>query len=270
MGFTLSLLVSGAAIPIGGYQLSFLLTCGGPTIAAILAWATLAKTTATLQLRRREQRFVKEVLRNRPAMLLIGAYTFHCWELLGNWAWTPAFLSACLAITGTETTRAAGFGASISGAFHLAGLLASFSMGALSDRYDRSYVIIALAGMSAMCSFVFGWTIGWPIAAVVTLALVYGFLSLGDSPVLSTAITEVVEPAYLGATYGFRSLLGFGAGAVSPMLFGAVLDRTNPLASSPLRYTTWGWAYISLGVGGAAAVLCTYALSRVHQFRKDR
>ena len=269
-GYALSLLVSGAAIPIGGYKLSFLLTCAGPTIAAILAWATLAKTTMIPEKRKKEQRFAKEVLKNRPAMLLIGAYTFHSWELLGMWAWTPAFLSTCLAISGTEATRAAGIGSSISGTFHLAGLFASFSMGALSDRYDRSHVIIALAGLSTLCSFVFGWSIGWPIAAIVVLALVYGFVSLGDSPVLSTALTEVVETAYLGAAYGLRSLVGFGAGAVSPMLFGAILDWTNPVTSSSVRYTTWGWAYISLGVGGVAAVCCAYVLSRTHKFCNNR
>jgi hypothetical protein len=35
-----------------------------------------------------------EVWRNKPAMLSIWGYTFHAWELLGLWAWLPAFLAA--------------------------------------------------------------------------------------------------------------------------------------------------------------------------------
>lgn len=40
-------------------------------------------------------RFGTAVLRNRPAMLVIAGYTFHSWEVLGMWAWAPAFLAAC-------------------------------------------------------------------------------------------------------------------------------------------------------------------------------
>ena len=41
LGYTLSLVLSGIAFPIGGYKLSFLLTCLGPLVGAILAWMTL-------------------------------------------------------------------------------------------------------------------------------------------------------------------------------------------------------------------------------------
>jgi len=44
--------------------------------------------------RHKEQRFTREVLGNRPAMLLIWGYTCHNWELLGMWSWTPAFLAS--------------------------------------------------------------------------------------------------------------------------------------------------------------------------------
>jgi len=267
-GYGASLLISGIALPIGGYKLSFLLTCLGPFAGAILAWITLAKVHTKAEKRQKEQRFVKEVLKNRPAMLLIGGYMFHCWELLGLWAWTPKFLSNCLAICGTESIKAAGIGSSISGSFHLIGLFASFLMGTLSDRYDRAHVIIALAGMSTLCSFVFGWSIGWPMIAVIGLGLIYAFTSFGDSPVLSTALTEVVETSYLGSAYGLRSLFGFGAGGISPLVFGAILDWTNPMAPSPLVYSTWGWAYVTLGLGGLAAVWCGCTLARIHKFKK--
>ena len=36
------------------------------------------------------------VWRDRRGMLSIWAYTFHNWELLGLWAWLPAFLTAAL------------------------------------------------------------------------------------------------------------------------------------------------------------------------------
>ena len=43
LGYALSLFLSGLALPIGGYKLSFLLTCSGPLVCAILSWIVLLK-----------------------------------------------------------------------------------------------------------------------------------------------------------------------------------------------------------------------------------
>ena len=56
------------------------------------------------------------------------------------WSWTPAFLAACLALGGAEPMRAAGLGAQMTSIFHVLGLAASFSMGAISDRLGRRAV----------------------------------------------------------------------------------------------------------------------------------
>src|SRR2546429_2770404 len=43
--------------------------------------------------------------------------------------------------------------------------------------------------------------------SIVAVGAVYGFTALGDSPVLSTALTEAVDPAHLGAALALRSFL---------------------------------------------------------------
>jgi MFS family permease len=261
-GYAFSLAISGVAIPVGGYKLSFLLTCFGPMLGWFLAWVTLRRTAVPAPGRRKEQRFTREVLGNRPAMLLIWGYTCHNWELLGMWSWTPAFLAACLALTGSTEVSAAGYGAYITASFHFVGLLASFSMGTLSDRMDRARILLALAAASMACSFLFGWSAGWPLVLVVGIGLVYAFTALGDSPILSAALTEEVDTAYLGAALGFRSLVGFGAGAVAPVAFGAVLDWTNPMIHGQRVYADWGWAFSVLGLGGAGAVWAALRFGR--------
>ncbi len=262
LAYVLSLSLSGLTIPAGGYKLSFFVTCLATLLGGILSWITLAKTRETVVARQRQQSFRKEVLSNKPAMLYMGAYTFHCWELLGMWAWAPAFMTACLMAQGAEGLNAAGMGAYITAGFHLSGLVASFSMGSLSDRLGRARVILVLAGLSTLCSFVFGWTIGLPFAVIVAVGVVYNFTSLGDSPVLSAGLTEVVTPSYLGAAFGLRSLLGFGAGAISPVVFGAILDWTNPQGAGQTYYANWGWAFVSLGVPGFAAIWAAAKLRR--------
>ena len=256
-GYACSLAISGVAIPLGGYRLSFLLTCLGPLVGWLLAWFTLRATTVPAAGRRKGQRFTREVLGNRRAMLLIWGYTFHNWELQGMWAWTPAFMAACLGLAGAAGVKAAGYGAYITAFFHVMGLFASFSMGILSDRLGRARVIMVLAATSTVCSFLFGWAVGWPLAIVVAIGVVYAFSILGDSPVFSAALTEEVDPSYLGAALGLRSLVGFGAAAVAPLAFGAVLDWTNPLIHGQRLYTTWGWAFCVLGLGGLGAVWAT-------------
>jgi len=262
-GYALSLLLSGIALPFGGYRLSFLLTCLGPLVGAIFAWITLSKTELPAARHQEEQKFMKKVLGNRPAKLLISGYTFHNWELLGMWAWTPAFLSSCLAIRGADGLWAAGLGAYIAALFHVTGIFSSFSMGILSDRLGRARVIIIISSISAACSFVFGWSIGWPFILVIGIGIIYAFSALGDSPVFSAALTEVVETPHLGVAFGLRSLLGFGAGAISPLLFGAVLDWTNPIASTHIHYEVWGWSFSILGVGGLGATWTAYRFRRI-------
>ena len=141
--------------------------------------------------------------------------------------------------------------------FHVTGMLASMLAGILADRLGRVPVMLMMASLSAGCSLVFGWLLGTPVAVVVALGLVYGFAALGDSPIYSTAITEVVTPAFRGAALALRSLAGYGAGAIAPLLFGAILDWYGGRSAQ-----AWGWAFVSLGVAGLVAVASVLMLQR--------
>lgn len=237
LGYALSLLISGVTLPLGGYPLAFLTTACGPLAGATLAWTTLRSVPNIIHARRGTGGFATAVLRNNVAIRLTLGYTFHSWELLGMWAWAPAFVAAALAASGTASIRAVELAAYVSAWFHVMGLIASSTMGRLSDRLGRRVVLIGLATISSACSLVFGWLVGWPLAVVFVVGAVYGFAALGDSPVLSTAITESVSPSYLGSALALRSFMGFGAGAIAPLAFGAVLDVTNVPGAAP---ATWG------------------------------
>ncbi len=265
-GYALSLVTAGAALRWGGYPLSFLVSALGPLAGVALAWAVLRVTPNMVHERRAGVRFGSAVLRNRPAMRLIFGYTFHSWELLGMWAWTPAFIAAVFALSGAGSVRAVELASYVSAAFHVMGLVASSSMGRLSDGLGRRVVLFGLALTSALCSLAFGWLIALPVAVVFAVGALYGFSALGDSPVLSTALTEAVGSSHLGAALALRSFMGFGAGAVAPIVFGRVLDATNAPGPFP---TAWGWAFVALGLGGLGAAWCAHGLTpdRVRQPR---
>ncbi len=157
LGYAFSLFLSGLALKLGGIALCFWLTGLGPALGALLAYKVLWAAPAGGGRRKAPAgTFSRKVLKNRPAMYLIAGYSLHNYELLGMWAWTPAFLAACLAVGGTGEGQAVSLGSSLAGVFHLLGLLASLTVGALSDRLGRGRVLTATAAAPG-CAAVSAW-----------------------------------------------------------------------------------------------------------------
>jgi MFS family permease len=253
IGYAGSLFLTGAVLARFGWRAALVAASLGPVLGAIAALWTTWGTPTRVHPRHAGQGFSSEFLRNPAALLLTAGYTCHSFELLGMWAWTPAFISASLMLQGQELARATGGGARLTALFHLTGFLASSTAGYLSDRFGRTTVIIAMLAVSTVCSLAFGWLVAAPLWLLLLVGLVYGFSAVGDSPVLSVALTEAVAPQVLGSALAVRSLLGFGAGAAAQWAFGKVLDATNP--GPP--YAEWGWAYGLLGLGGAVGLVAT-------------
>ena len=72
LGLALALILTGVAIPRGGYVLAFWLLASGPVIGGIVAWLAVRSTANVVTPRAGDQRFAGEVLQNRPAMLVIA------------------------------------------------------------------------------------------------------------------------------------------------------------------------------------------------------
>jgi MFS family permease len=126
-------------------------------------------------------------------------------------------------------------------------------------------VIAAMMLVSSACSFGFGWMLAAPLLLIVAVGSLYGFSALGDSSVYSTGITETVRPERLGSALAVRSLLGFGAGAVAPLVFGWVLDLYGGRSAS---VAGWGWAFSVLGVGGVLGLLSMLWLRTLPESRR--
>jgi len=255
VGYALSLLVAGFYLQYSGYPAAFIATGIIPMLGALLSWLVLRETPNLVHGRGSVTLSTRTLLRtNRDAALLVGGYVFHNWELVGMWSWTPAFFAAAFALSGGELAQTVHLGAYLTASMHLAGSFASASMGRLSDRLGRRTVLVAVAGIAAFCSFGFGWLVAFPAFLLGLVGVIYYFTALGDSPVLTTALSEAVEPGILGAVLAVRLLLGFAAGAIAPVVFGMVLDLTN--SGTPIL--TWGWAFMTLGIGGLLATACAY------------
>ena len=251
IGYAFSLTASGLLLAWGGYRLAFIGTGVLPGLGAVILWLALKRSPNIVHERSGGMSSAVALWKNADARRLIAGYTWHCWELLGMWAWTPAFLAASLALSGATPMAAAESASYLIAAMHVVGALASSTMGYLSDVLGRRTVLIAVAAIGAALSLAIGWLVSWPAPILVGLIVVYGFAAIGDSPVLSTALTEAVAPGYLGSALAVRSLLGFSAGAISPTAFGLVLDlsgRTGDVAAAG-----WGPAFMVLAIGGLGA-----------------
>jgi MFS family permease len=258
IGYCASLAAAAIGIGIGGWQAGFLVSGLLPAVGALVLVVAIAPFANRVHPRPAQGRLRDELVHNRESRLLIAGYVAHSWELLGMWAWIPAFLAAGFALQGAAVSGATVSGAWLSALLHAVGAIAAFTMGRLSDRAGRRPVLVVLAALGAIFSFAIGWLIYAPSVVLIPLALVYAFVTLGDSPVLTTAISEAVRPGYRGAVLAWRGLAGFGAGAIAPLAFGLVLDQTT--RNEPM--VSWGLAFACLGLGGLGALACALALRR--------
>jgi MFS family permease len=74
-------------------------------------------------------------------------------------------------------------------------------------------------------------------------------LVMSDSSTLTAGMVAESDVTLRGATMALHSTLGFGAGFVAPLVFGAALD----LAGGNQSVIAWGIAFATLGIGGLIA-----------------
>jgi MFS family permease len=198
-------------------------------------------------------RYLGDVLKSVQARRVIVAYTGHNWELFGLWAWLAPFMVASLAAHGTPSSGAMAWGGLMAaGAVGLGGAVGAVAGGRLSDRLGRARAATVMLAASLICSLGFGWLLVAPIALTALVALVYGTVSLADSPSYTAALMEVVPPRSLGGAFAVQMLFGWAATVASPAAFGLAMDVGRTLGISPSAQ--WGWAFGLLAVGPLAGI----------------
>ena len=258
-GYALCLGVAGAALRFTDWRGALSLVACLPVLSWLLALAILKGTQNRVHPRPAGESLlasIPAVWRNRRGMLSIWGYTFHNWELLGLWAWLPAFLTAALLAQGRPAESALLFAALT----YVANIAGSIIGGTMADRWGRLPTILLWSCVSLTLSFSIGWLVGAPIALLVALACLYNFASIADSSTHSLVLAESMPPHYLGVAYAVRSVVGFGAGVVSPVVFGWALDLFGgKTAGDP---AAWGIAWATLGLGALLGPLATWRLKK--------
>ncbi|HEY6898744.1 MAG TPA: MFS transporter [Rhodocyclaceae bacterium] len=171
----------------------------------------------------------------------ILGYAAHCWELFGLRSWLVAFIAFAYGLSASTVPLSATEAAA---AINLLGLPASILGNEAAGRLGRQRWIVGtmlaagglcwLAGFSAVLG-------GWLMLAALAL---YFVAVMADSAALTAGLVAATPLGQRGAAMAISSLLGFGAGFVAPLVFGATLDAAG---GGPLA---WGLAFASLSLGG--------------------
>jgi len=249
VGMAASVLLAGTVADLGGWRHAFLAAAVGPPVAGAMVIAGLpARRPHPAAHANRRLLDFRPVLRQRLAMAFILGYAVHCWELFGTRSWIVAFLSKAQSEQGAAWPLGPIVIAAIANAL---APLASVLGNEMAMRTGRPRVIRTCMTASGVVSCGFGFLIGAPWYALLAIAMVHMALVMSDSSTLTAGLVQVADPAAKGAALALHSTLGFGAGFVSPLVFGAALDAAGAGAVS------WGAAYATLG---AAAILAPFVL----------
>ena len=259
-GYALCLGVAGLALKFTDWRGALAMVALLPVTSWLLAAFVLRGTPNIVHPRPAGEPLLAAlpaVLNNRRGMLSIWAYTFHNWELLGLWAWLPAFLTAALLAHGMSAEAAL----LLAALTYVANIAGSIIGGTMADRWGRIPTLLTWSCVSTVLSFSIGWLIGAPIAVLVLLACLYNFSAIADSSTHSTVLAEGVPPHYIGVAYAVRSVIGFGAGVVSPVVFGWALDAAGGGRLSTSAFA-WGIAWSTLGLGALLGPVATWRMRK--------
>ena len=256
LGTSLSILMSGWIADATGWRWAFGVAALGPFLAGLMVIGGLPRRKPALVHSTHVLDF-RPVLKNRKVRPYIFGYTVHCWELFGSRSWLVAFV-----VFAQELQRAEGAGpatwsaVTIAAVANLFGPPASIAGNELAMRYGRERWIWMAMLASGLLTCALGFASFLPWYALAALAMLHMSLVMGDSSALTAGLVTRADERIRGAAMAVHSMLGFGAGFVAPLAFGAVLDlgggNLNPLA--------WGLAFASLGVG--AVMMAGFIRSR--------
>lgn len=186
---------------------------------------------------------IGRVLRDRNLLLVNIGYFGHMWELYAMWAWLLIFIR-----TAQHGTLSPAMASVITFATIGAGLLGCLAGGILSDRFGRTATTAGFMLISGSCALIIGFTFNGPTWLMIVVSLIWGVAIVGDSPIFSTAVTELSHRDFVGTALSLQMGLGFALTVFVIWLMPQISAVTG----------SWQWSFAALAPGpfiGALAML---------------
>ncbi len=243
LGTAVSIAMAGQIADALGWRFAFGVAALGPLVAGAMVFAGLPRrdppaihATHVLDFR--------PVLANHHVRPYILGYAVHCWELFGSRSWLVAFIVFSQG-AGGGAGALAWSAVTIAAVANLFGPPASIAGNELAMRLGRERWIWMAMLASGVLTCALGFLAFIPWYLLAALAMLHMSLVMGDSSALTAGLVTRADARIRGAAMAVHSMLGFGAGFVAPLVFGAVLDLAGGRSSA----SAWGFAFCSLGAG---------------------
>ena len=267
IGVAGSLVLSGWAIDALGWRWAMALPAAGPLVAlGLMVYATggwglrrrgghtarpdTPKPTATpIKTMRGTLELIfpigawRRALREKAVVGYTVGYGVHCLELFGSRSWTVAFLAFVVALHPEGTVPMAA--ATMAAVVNLLSVPASILGNEMALRVGRRAWIVLVMTSGSLMGVTMSLLADSHWMLVFVLVGLHSMLIMADSATLTAGLVASAPQEVRGAALGFYSLMGFGAGAVGPALFGLALDLSGG-ATEPVA---WATGFLALGLG---------------------
>jgi MFS family permease len=253
VGTAASFLVSGWAAARFGWQATFVAGAAGSIAGAILmaltAWNVPPAPDFSPTPSLRHPLDFRPVLRNREMLAYVFAYGGHCWELFAFRAWLPAFLLFAWArSSGGDPGLAI---ARWSMLIVLIGVPSSIIGAEFAQQGNRNRLLRSFEFGSIVTAAVGAIWGGLSFHLAVIAMFAYNAAITADSGALTAGTVAIAKPHEQGAALAIYSLVGFGGGAIGPLLVGGVLDLGGGLAMP----RAWYGGFAAMAAGSALAAI---------------
>lgn len=171
----------------------------------------------------------------------LAGYAVHCWELFGLRSWLVAFIAFAYAAGAASAPLLTP--AEAAALINLVGLPASILGNEAAGHLGRKRWITAIMAASGLLCWLAGFAATWPWWLMLAILAGYFAVIMADSAALTAGMIAATPLDQRGAAMALYSFLGFGAGFISPLAFGAALDLGRGEAAG------WTLAFGTLGFG---------------------
>ena len=264
IGVAVSLGLCGLVADFYGWRASFWMSAVGPVLAvALVGWGRqrLGATTpppVPISGHPSIWRLVLPVVQWREAVQSPGVgraivgYAAHCLELFGTRAWTVAFFVAAgaMAAAAEDPPSAADLAMVVS----LLSTPASILGNEFCEKLGRERWLRWTMSSAAVLGVIMALLMSGPWWLVFAFACIHSMVIMADSAALTAGLMATAPERIKGAAMGLYSLAGFLAGAVGPILLGAVLDLAGGQASP----VAWALGFLAIGAAGVGYTVLSW------------
>jgi MFS family permease len=261
IGVSLSYALSGVLAGGFGWRLGLALLSLGPLAAAAIGWRVLPALPRNVLPGSRWLPPLAPILRNRRAVIYVCAYGIHNGEVSAIRTWMVALL--VFAAEQGGRAHLAVYATLVATIGNLCGTPLIIAVNELAARRDRRLVVAATMACSAGAGLIFAGTAALsPITAALAAILCIA-VATADAGTINAGLVEASDPEWRGAFLAIQAVSGFGAAAVTPILFGFVLD----LCGGGQREAAWIAAF---AVQAAIGIIWPLAYLMSRDRRYDR